>query len=66
MHGLNSLNDLVGGGEQRRRHVEAERLGGSEIDYELEFDGSLDGKLARPIALEDAIHIRCRAPKIIA
>ena len=52
-------------GEQRRRHGEPERLGGLEIDHQLELDRGLDGKLARLFALEDAIGIGRRAPKII-
>ena len=31
------FDHLVGGGEQRRRHCEAERLRGLEIDRQLEF-----------------------------
>ena len=50
---------------RRRRHVEAERLGGLEIDHQLELDRGLDGKLARLRALEDAIGIGRRASKII-
>ena len=48
-----------------RRHVEAERLGGLEVDHQLELDRGLDGKLARLRALEDAIGIARRAPIII-
>ena len=34
----NALFDhLVGGGEQRRGHGQAERLSGLEVDYEFEF-----------------------------
>jgi hypothetical protein len=31
------LDDLIGGGKQIGRHGQAERLGGLEIDQELEF-----------------------------
>jgi hypothetical protein len=34
---LDLFDDLVGAGEQRRGHVEAERLGGLEIDHQLVF-----------------------------
>ena len=48
-----------------QRHVEAERLGGLEVDHQLKLDWGLDGKLARLRALEDAIGIGRCAPKII-
>ena len=47
------------------RHVEAERLGGLEVDHQLELDRGLDGQLARLRALEDAIGIERRAPRVI-
>jgi hypothetical protein len=38
----NSFDHLVDAGEQRRRHVEAERLGGLRIDDQLELGGPED------------------------
>jgi hypothetical protein len=59
------FNHLVGALLKMQSHVEAERLGGLEVDHQLELDRGLDGKLARLRALEDAIDIGRRAPKII-
>src|SRR5262245_22974533 len=50
---------------RRRRYFKAERPGGLQIDDKLEFDGGLNGKVARLFALQDAIRIGRRAPKII-
>src|SRR5947209_7223971 len=47
-HGIPpSFDHLVGAGEQRRRHLNAERLGSLEVNHQLELDWRLDGKLAR-------------------
>src|SRR5215471_8169531 len=59
------FDDLVGALLEKERHVKAERLGGLEIDHKLELDRSLDGKLTRRLALEDAIDIRGRLTKLI-
>jgi hypothetical protein len=50
----NGLFDhVVGAGEQRRRHVETDRLGGLEIDHQLVPDRRLHRKVGRLLALED-------------
>src|SRR5271165_1702060 len=48
-----SFDDLVGAGEDRLRHGEAERLGGVEIDDQLECRRLLDRQIGRLGALED-------------
>src|SRR5438445_455253 len=50
-----SLDDLVGPSEDRWRHGEAERLGGVEVDDQLERRGLLDRKIGRLGALEDPV-----------
>src|SRR5260370_17367772 len=47
-----SFDDLVGAGEDRWRHTEAERLGGLEIDHQLEFSRLLDRQVSGLRALE--------------
>ena len=42
-----SFNDLVGTGEHGRRHVEAERLGGLEVDHNFVFGWSLYREVGR-------------------
>src|SRR5262249_11299177 len=56
---------LVGALLEMHRHDKADRLGGFQIDHELEFDRSLHGKLTWLLALKNAIDIRRRTPKII-
>jgi len=48
------LNDLVGGGQQRFRDGEAERLGSFEIDQQLELDRLDDREVGRFLTFENA------------
>src|SRR5262245_65620157 len=65
MRAAQSLDHLVGAGEQRQRDRQAERLGGREIDHQLELDRGLNWKLAWFRALENAITIRRRTPVFV-
>ena len=51
------FDHLVGGSEQRRRHLEAERFGGFLVDYQLEFGRQLHRQVCGLFPLEDAVGI---------
>src|SRR5262249_18926031 len=59
------LNHLVGLGEDRGRHSEAERLGCSEVNHQLVFCRCLHRQLGWLLALENAVDIASRLPQLL-
>src|SRR5262245_56625619 len=59
------LDHLVGAGEQRWRHLDAERLGGLEVHQKLVLGGRLHRQVSWCIALQTAIDVACRAPVLV-
>src|SRR5690242_3958034 len=51
--GSRSFNDLVGAGENRLRYCQSERLGGFQVDDQLEFRRLLEWQVSWLGALED-------------
>src|SRR5215470_1807943 len=61
--GGSSLDDLVGAGEDRRRHDNADRLGGGEIDRQSKLCRAFDRQLTRLRPVNCPVHILHRAPE---
>src|SRR5262249_34988240 len=57
------FDHLVGSGEQRRRHLEAERLRGYQIDDEVELCRLLDGEFAGLRPAQDLVDVYGDASK---
>src|SRR6266436_10294459 len=60
-----SFDHLVGAREQRRRHIEAERLNGFKIDDQLVLGRRLHWQVGRLLALEDAVDVAGRAAILV-
>jgi hypothetical protein len=63
--GSDLFDHLVGGGQQRLRHSEAERLAGLEVDHQLVLGRCLYREIGGLLALEDAIDISGRPPVLV-
>ena len=60
-----SLDDLIAAGEDRRRHVNAKRLSGLEVERRLVPRRRLHREVGRFLALEDAIDVAgCAAVRV--
>jgi hypothetical protein len=56
---------LVGAGEQRRWHLDAERLRSLEVEDRFVLGRRLHGQIGRLLALQDAVDVAGRAPILV-
>src|SRR5262245_27103749 len=59
------FDHLVGAGEQRLRHSKVERLGGFQIDNQLELCWQLNGQVLRLRASQYPIDVHCRSGVLV-
>ena len=59
------FDHLVGAGEHGRGHVEAERLGGLEVEHRFVLGRGLHWQVGGLLALEDAIDVSSRLPVLV-
>src|SRR3954447_15481388 len=57
------FNHLVGTGEKRLWHGQAERLDGLQIDHQLKLGRLLDWQIGRPLAVEDLSYVAAELVK---
>src|SRR5580704_11855551 len=60
-----SFDHLVGAGDEGSRKIEAEGFCRLQVNHQIIFGRSLDRKIGRLLALENAIDITGRAPKLV-
>src|SRR5207237_3807419 len=60
--GCASLNHLVGTKQNFLWNAQTNRLGGIQVDEQLELDGLLDRQVSGLCAFEDLVNVGCRAP----
>ena len=57
-----SFDHVISAGKKRRRHREADCLGGLEVDHQLEFRRALYWKVGGLFALKDSIDVASSLP----
>src|ERR1700730_14243980 len=60
-----SFDHLVGAGDEGSRKIEAEGFCRLHVNHQIIFGRSLDRKIGRLLALENAIDITGRAPQLV-
>src|ERR1700730_4033967 len=62
---IESFDHLVGTREQRWRHLDAERLGGLEVNHQFVVGRRLHRKVGGLLALENAVDVAGGAPELV-